>query len=758
MERTRRGLEIRGKDAVATRFAVYRFAAACLGWRYYQPGPLGLERLGNPPEPPPVRGARGVLLHERAGFVSRNLSGLGGEGARPDWRDWHGLRERFHYNHTLHEIVPPELFETRPEWFAKDAQGRPMRPPFPVAHGDNHHPDLSQEAVRDWVAERTLQAVAAATPFERQPADRREPIRVNGRIFPPVVASPGVLSVSVSLSDSFVFGSFDTSYPWAPRRYFRRWPDWSNHVFAYKNAVAERISAGWESGRWTAGPRPQLYLGALAYLNYENVPDFPLHPRIIPYLTYDRSQWHDPAARADDLDTVARWSRAGADFLGTWDYLFGYGFLIPRSLGGIVRDSLPALHALGVRAYFSQIGSIWPYDAHTTWLTARLLWNPTADPGALLDEFFAGFFGPAAPAMRAFFDTAERAWMNQEGPGVWLRYWKDPWQAALLDTDSLAAMERHLQDALQSAQAAVAASVAPGLPAGRFLARVRQTADVFAITRCLHAYQTLCWELQAADWRNAPLERLHAGLAAAEAALEQRERLAATVEAAAREHPLAARVRDLSWVFDYDVLGAAIAAIGLRWQETGPPDPAIAQRLARLLERWAQYHSLAGTRPDWQRPARPVLYDTTFAHIEDPRIWHHQFMDSAGMATAPAVEGAGFRVENARRGHIYQLFPARPGHWYMASVDVATHQSPSGEVTLRLDFFDEEHRPLTGSPRGRLAPAAMYGARQRLRALWRAPEGADLGRLLIRFYEMDPGRPAYLQQVRVLELPPAGSP
>ncbi|MFO7726425.1 MAG: DUF4838 domain-containing protein, partial [Oceanipulchritudo sp.] len=423
VERTDRGLALHGQDNTATRFAVYRFLEHFLGWRRYQPGPLGLERLQSSGAPPPASGEPTLLLHERAGFFSRHPS-FGGDPQSRHWQAWHGVRERFRYNHTLHRVLPPKVFDSRPELFAKDASGEPTRPPYyPEVHGYNDHPDLTHPGVRNRAVEAALAALERDTAFSR-PATRADspssPLRE-------VQQSPGIRSLSLSLGDSFVFGHFPDTYPWKPKGYFRRWPDWSNHVFAYTAEVADRILQGWESGEWhSPHPRPDLYLGALAYLTWEQVPEIPIHPSVVPYLTFDRSQWHDPRARADDLRTVAAWDRTDAPFLGTWDYLFGYGFLIPRSLSGIVSESIPALHERGVRAYYSQVLPVWPFDAHTNWLTTRLLWNPDLSPERLLDEFFTAFYGPAADSMRAFFESAESLWMDQEGSGWWLRYWKDP--------------------------------------------------------------------------------------------------------------------------------------------------------------------------------------------------------------------------------------------------------------------------------------------------------------------------------------------
>ena len=731
VERTAHGLALHGQDNTATRFAVYRFLEHFLGWRRYQPGPLGLERLESAPPPPPVTGDPARLLHEKAGFFSRHPS-FGNDPQSRHWQAWHGVRERFRYNHTLHKVLPPKVFDARPELFAKDASGKPMRPPYyPEIHGYNDHPDLTHPGVRNRAAEAALAALERDTAFSR-PATRTDspssPLR-------PVKESPGIVSLSLSLGDSFVFGHFPEDYPWNPEGYFRRWPDWSNHVFAYTGEVARKILAGWESGTWSSTrPRPKLYLGALAYLNWEQVPDVPLHPAVVPYLTFDRSQWHDPRARADDLRTVAAWNQTSAPFLGTWDYLFGYGFLLPRSLSGIVADSIPALHERGVRAYYSQVLPVWPFDAHTNWLTTRLLWNPSLSPNALLNEFFTAFYGPAAASMRTFFDEADALWMKQREAGWWLRYWKDPWQAALWEKADLDRLARLLERALAetaTTESPLSKSLSLGsdpaqrplsksLSPDRFHERVRQTHAVFTLTQAFHRHQEAFWNLQSGSWESARRGRLEEGLARVEEVRAAREVLIARRDAVVRDVPLAGRLRDLDWVFRYDSLEANEAAIRLR---LGPSR------------------------------ATDVLHDTTFEKIDNPRIWHRQFMDSEAMHQSRDPRSGHFVIKNVRRGHLYQLFKAVPGRDYLARVQTATHQSPSGEVYIRIDFFNADHELIERSPRSRIAPVGRFGAEQTLRALLKAPEKAAYGRLFIRFYELDAGRPARVKSARVLQLP-----
>lgn len=746
IERSGNRLSIVGSDNTSTRFAVFSFAEHVLGWRLYQPGELGLELLDAVPAVPDVSGPDEILLLERAAYYSRNPSSMGQAPGAPDWRTWQGLRERFHYNHTLHKVLPPTEFDTHPEWFAKDDTGKPMRPPYyPKVHGYNDHPDLSHPEVRQWVIEATLQALDAASPF----AAPSHPDPAARPTFPRVLQSPGALSVSISLGDSFVFGSFDAAYPWKPQDTFRRWPDWSNHVFAYSNAVAEGISAGYQSGKWNGLRRPELYIGALAYLNWENVPDFPLHPSIVPYLTFDRSQWHDPAAKADDLRTVAAWNETEAPFLGTWDYLFGYGFLIPRSMTGIVSESIPALHALGVRAYFSQIAAIWPYDGHTNWLLARLLWDVDSDPDALLDEYFREFYGPAAASMRAFFDHAEAIWMQQGGAGWWLRHWKDPWQAGLWDTADLARGDELLDAA---ATAALAAESAPaGLDPRRFARRVGQTRMVFELTLAFHAYQSLCWQLQAVDWTAAAAPALEDGVQLAADALAARSVFTRARDAVVRAVPLASRVSDLQWIFRYDSLGASMASMLENLRRQGGNNAAATRRIGELLAAWAASQGL-DWHPGAEREWTQVLHDTDFSKADNPKIWHRQFMDSEDMAQEPTRDPAGFVARNVRRGHLYQLFPAQPGAFYLGQVDLETRQSLTGEVVIRIDFFDHSHKLLANSRRSRIAPVDQFGPLQEVRALMQAPSNAAYGRLFIRFYEMDPGSQALLHSAEVFQV------
>ncbi len=718
IERTKEGLSISGTDNTATCFAIYRFIERYLGWRCYAPGQLGLEKLDDPPQPPAGSGEPEILLYEKAKFYSRNLSGMSEGGHSINWRTWHGLRERFVFNHTLQQTLSPDLFESHPDWFAKDKQGKPMKPPFNYSHGYNDHPDLSHPDVRSHVVQVTIDALEASN----EPAANS--------VYPPVLRSPGVISTSISLGDSFVFGQFPDSYSWNPDAYFRRWPDWANHVFDYSNEVAGRVKNWWYESFTRQSSDASLYIGALSYLNWENVPDFKVDRSIVPYLTYDRSQWYDPNARENDLALVSTWSTNGPEFLGTWDYLFGYGFLMPRSMVSIIGDSIPSLYDRGVRAYFSQVAAIWPYDAHTNYLAAQLLWDPDADVESLMHEFFNEYYGPASPQMRAFFSKAEAVWMNQAESGWWLRYWKDPWQAALWQDNDLFEMQRLLELAAANSSKFDEHSYSTRLKPSRFHNRIRETAQLFNLTRLFVEYQKSCWKLQSHAWENASRKELRSGLKTVEECHTLRENLRSSAAHISIASPRINYAGELEWVFRYDALDATRKVIETRLEKPS---------------------SIGADLTDYS-----VLKDKYFRKIDDPRIWHHQFMDSENHSRIVPRGGRGYLVKDTRRGHLYQLFRAEEGYDYLALLDLETAQSPTGEVYLEMDFFNAGNDRLGKSPRARIAPSGIYGEKQRIRSLMRAPAGSAYGRIKIRFYELDPGSQVKLEQIDVLELEPTG--
>jgi hypothetical protein len=646
---------------------VYAWLADAADVQWFVPGPLGEDI----PHAATVQDFGAWLRSSpRAlpGYVARRLSGIGDT---PDERVWVGrnlLRERFAYNHALYQFVRPADFAAHPEWFAKDAAGRPIPPPDPRPSGFNLQPDLTQDGV---VA---AAAAAAIAHFD---------------------AHPDSPSFSIAANDTYTFGSFPSTYPWFdPQRWFRRYQDYSNHVFHFSNRVADLVAAR----------HPDKYLGTLAYATWENVPDFPVRRTLMPYLTADRSQWYDRAFRAEDIELTRRWAAAGPDIIGTWDYIFGDGFLIPRSLLGVVGDSIPALHQAGLRAYFSQVGAHWAYDGHTSWLAARLLWDPEADPGALANMYFRRYYGPAAVPMRAFFDRAERIWMRQAPPARWLKFWRDPYQAFLYAPADLAAMRDHL---------AAARDLAAADP--RCSARVQLTVDAFQLTEAFLHYMWTKADISRGGWADAAdLERRLAELAAHAADMRHRQR------SLPASSPLQRRFAQIDWAYAGDPASRARAEAADRTANaTGWPagrgTPGFASTDRWVLDALPSEHAVYA----WERHAG----------------------------------GIGLRASDIRRGQVFSMFPAEPGATYRSRVRWRGNLTLPGEIHVRIDWYDRDMRRFASTPVDRIQPplpaAVGLEARAEIGQVATAPAGAVYGRLFIRLFEFAPGESILIEDAGV---------
>lgn len=752
---TPNSLILTGQDNSATRMAINRFQQEILGVRQYIPGPHGLEWLDELPALPSWQPGA-FILDEEAAFYSRNASGIGGTDPGGRWQRFQGLRERFSYNHAHFRQIRPEHFDTHPEWFAKDAGGRAQRPPFAVVNGYNDHPDFTHPATLQRLESVGWNALVDQTPLPEAERQRVAPLLDSdpNRSPAPTRISPGLVSLSLSANDSYEFTALPVDHPEAPDGFFRNWPDYSNHIFSASNQLAERLTHHWQAAHAAKANPPELFFGTLAYLWWEDLPDFPVHPQIVPYMTFDRSQWADAAAKADDLLNLENWSHAPTRVNATWDYLFGFGFHLPRSLTSIVSESIPALYERRVRAYFCQISPIWAFDGHTTWLIFRLLWNPHADAEALLDEYFAEFYGPAAEPMRSFFDHAESIWMDQDGHGWWLRWWKDPDQFTLYSADDLEIMDTHLKEALQATDGA----------GDRFAARVQLAVDAFSLTRAFWHFRTEATLLALMNPSLIPFEDYLAGAART---LHFRNEFNYHFDLLDKAGFLFGNIYDREWV-DRNDNSPEILAHALRNYADTVSVTELRALYSKLLalqeardsrirtgERTIQ-RSVSPAFRELLQPLREHLSDPDLSEWNNPEVWAWQFLSSAGLGRFKDSPLTPLRVVSPRRVLLTSTFTAEPGEPYWAALHGAADFHISTTAYIRIDFFNDEREFISSSAFGRIPPKQMSKGMVPVQAnaFAVAPEDAAFGRVAIRFFEANPGDQILITDVSVLG--PAG--
>ncbi len=375
-------VHIQGKG-VGMIHAAYGFLQDHVGFRWYLPGELG--------EVVPAIALNALADFESTSctaFRSRQFSGL----RTRQSRDWHlmnrmepagGVNRVYRFHHNVRQIFTPNLFEEHPEIFPL-WDGVRYRPP---ENDPNWQPCFSHPKTA------AIAAQAAREFFD---------------------ANPRAISFSVGMNDGNRICECDLCQGLVDHgRSFRDKPDYSDLIFTFTNRVAEALEE----------THPDKYIGCLAYHWAENTPSFPVHSRVIPYLTADRAQWIDERFRSEDEDLMRRWIEAGPEIVGIYDYYYGGAYVIPRVFNRVMADSIRHAYDSGIQGFYAELYPRWSLDGPKAWLAARLLWDPAAEVEVLLEDYYRTFFGPAADAMREYFEFVEERWESQKGVPYWLRYY-----------------------------------------------------------------------------------------------------------------------------------------------------------------------------------------------------------------------------------------------------------------------------------------------------------------------------------------------
>lgn len=132
-----------------------------------------------------------------------------------------------------------------------------------------------------------------------------------------------------------------------------------------------------------------------------------------------------------------------------WDYITNFaGYLQPfpnlEGLGPTVKAlaSVDAIEGVFFQGAYQSRGAA--FAELKVWLLGKLLWNPKADAGALIQQFVAGFYGPAGTYIHDYIELLETAHSTSGEP---LRV-KTPATAAYLNPQVLAEADRLMDEAM----------------------------------------------------------------------------------------------------------------------------------------------------------------------------------------------------------------------------------------------------------------------------------------------------------------------
>ena len=216
-------------------------------------------------------------------------------------------------------------------------------------------------------------------------------------------------------------------------------------MLRFVNAVAEDIEEDF----------PHVAISTLAYQYTRKPPKF-VKPRdnVIVRLCSIEASFCVPLSHERNQafrDDIIGWSKI-CDRLYVWDYVTNFRHhIMPH----------PNLRVLGPNVKFfvdHSVKGLFEQGAYTTngaemaelraWVLAKLLWNQNLDGEALIDEFIAGYYGPAGPHIKAYLDVVhDAAQTSGDKVGCFEKY-----TANYLAFDTLSRAWPHLAQAAAAVQ------------------------------------------------------------------------------------------------------------------------------------------------------------------------------------------------------------------------------------------------------------------------------------------------------------------
>jgi hypothetical protein len=168
----------------------------------------------------------------------------------------------------------------------------------------------------------------------------------------------------------------------------------SDRVFGLANEVARAV----------AREHPGKMVGLYAYNEHCEPPSFALEPNIHVQLTagFIRGRY-----RFDEL--LELWPKRCKN-LGFYEYFSVWLWDFDRLPGGAAADvgrlrkQIPRYAALGAASLDCESGNNWGPHGRGYYIANKLMWDPKADVDALLADFYAKAFGPAAAPMKRYYE------------------------------------------------------------------------------------------------------------------------------------------------------------------------------------------------------------------------------------------------------------------------------------------------------------------------------------------------------------------
>jgi hypothetical protein len=357
---------IAGQCPAATLKAACRFLEE-LGCRYFMDGPLGEVY----PEKKTL--AVGEMdITDKPGFLYRSIWGSTWTG-RNLWKTWNGAGGiPMNTRHAWASYIPKKEFEKHPEFFRMDSEGKRRAGEWLCS---------SSKDVRALFAERVSAAIAAGTTHP-----------------------------SISPPDG-------RSYCQCPKCRAQDDPDAKEPSSGYVCMTNRFVDFFDDIARRTAREHPESILSFYCYADYTQPPTKPrrLSPNLCAWIAPIRyCRFHAIGneicpSRTQLEKMIDSWSESVSK-IGWRTYNYNLAeCTVPVSKIGVWTRDIPYLKRKGCVGINLETLHSWHIYGPHIYLSIRLAYSPGADAGAIMDDYYAKFFGPAAQHMKAYWTAVDRA-------------------------------------------------------------------------------------------------------------------------------------------------------------------------------------------------------------------------------------------------------------------------------------------------------------------------------------------------------------
>jgi hypothetical protein len=226
--------------------------------------------------------------------------------------------------------------------------------------------------------------------------------------------NPQATSFSLGVNDSRGFCEANPNHPAYPNKTNSLGlADLSNIYYQWVNEVVEQVTQVY----------PDKWFGLLAYQNVADAPSFPLHSRVVPFITQDRMTWLDPEIKLNSQERIEQWSEMATQ-IGLYDYMYGSHYVLPRVYPQLMGETYNYAQHQSVAAHYAEM---YPsgIDGPKAWVSAKLQWNPNQDTEVLLQQWYERAVGPeAAPYLQQYYEQWEQFWTERIPNSAWFQQGK----------------------------------------------------------------------------------------------------------------------------------------------------------------------------------------------------------------------------------------------------------------------------------------------------------------------------------------------